>query len=60
MELEDDLDAEFGDFGATGSMFNMLEKAVRANQPFRFNSFNAVLGNRKQRKARASMRLMKV
>ncbi len=28
MELEDDLDAEFGDFGATGYMFNMLEKAV--------------------------------
>lgn len=28
MELEDDLDAEFGDFGATGQMFNLLEKAV--------------------------------
>jgi hypothetical protein len=30
VELEDDIDAEFGDFSATGQMFNMLEKAVSA------------------------------
>ena len=28
MELEGDLDAEFGELGATGYMFNLLEKAV--------------------------------